>query len=275
MFNRSNETYSYDPKLLSYIFADEANPLNRISKIIPDGSKVLDVGAGNGLLAQVLSHSHKELIIDGVEPNEYATKLAAQYYRNFYTGYAQDFFPLISQENYDYIVMADVIEHMVDPLSFLQELSEHISTKTKIVISTPNVAFGAIRIALMNGEFKYVDSGLLERTHLRFFTYETLLELGKRSGFCTVKVLFLFRNILGSEISIPISLKNYFYMLSIAQDELAHAYQFLLVLSKDKKEMAHNTIIKVGHKTGVVSGFTRALLRMARNTVRKLFKGRG
>jgi 2-polyprenyl-3-methyl-5-hydroxy-6-metoxy-1,4-benzoquinol methylase len=274
MFNRINETYSFDPKLINNIFADEANPLNRISKIIHENAKVLDVGAGNGLLANVLRQNHAELVIDGIEPNQYATKLAKQYYRNFYTGYVQDFYSLIGQENYDYIVLADVIEHMQDPLTFLQELSKHIGATTKIVISTPNVAFGAVRIALMHGEFRYVDSGLLERTHLRFFTYETLLELGKQSGFGTLNLQLLFRDILGCEIKISPSIKNFFYLLSIAHDELAHVYQFLVVLNKNNQELPSSTVTKAGRKTNIVVGFSRAVLRKARNTVRNHIKGR-
>lgn len=273
MFNRLNETYAFDQKQLRYIFADEANPLTRISKIIPEKSKVLDIGAGNGLLANVLLQSHIELIIDGIEPSMYATNLAKQYYRNFYTGHAQEFFALIKQENYDYIVLADVIEHMVDPLTFLQELSKHVSASTKIVISTPNVAFGAVRIALMNGEFRYVDSGLLERTHVRFFNYETLLELVKQGGFCSLKLFLLTRDILGCEIPIHPNLKNLFYLLSIWRDKFAHTYQFLVVLSKNNHELSTIDIVKVGRNSSIVMSFFRAVLKMARNSVRNHFKG--
>ena len=272
MFNRPNESYSFDPKLFSYIEEDEANPLNRISKIIPDKAKVLDIGAGNGLLAHVLKQSHSDLIIDGIEPNTYATDLAKQHYRNFYIGYGQDFFSLIQQENYDFIILADVIEHMVDPLSFLQVLSHHVNSSTKVVISTPNVAFGAARIALMNGEFRYVDSGLLERTHVRFFTYETLLELGRKSGFCNLTASFFFRKILGTEIHIAPSLKNFFYLLSISGDELAHAYQFLLILSHSQAP-SPDKITKIGHKTSVVIDFFLALLRALKHSLLKQFKG--
>jgi len=273
MFNRSNETYTFDSKLLSHIEADEANPLSQISKLIPNKAKVLDIGAGNGLLASVLLHSHTGLVIDGIEPNRFASDLAKKHYRNFYHGYAEEYFSLIRQENYDFIVLADVIEHMPDPLTFLQKLSAHVSPATRIVISTPNVAFGAVRIALMNGEFRYVDSGLLERTHLRFFTCETLLELGRRSGFGSLKLRYLFRDMQGNEIAVSPSLKNLLYLLSIAHDELAHTYQFLAVLSKDEQDPAANNVTKAGRKSSVVTGYILTLLRKARNTLRNHNKG--
>lgn len=273
MFNRSNETYSFDPKLIDYIEADEASPLSQISKLIPNRAKVLDIGAGNGLLASVLQHSHTELVIDGIEPNRYASTLAKKHYRNFYSGYAEEYFSLIQQENYDFIVLADVIEHMADPLTFLQKLSAHVGASTRVVISTPNVAFGAVRVALMNGEFRYVDSGLLERTHLRFFTYETLLELGKCSGFSSLKLRYLFRDMQGSEIPISPNLKNLFYLLSIAHDELAHTYQFLAVLSKDSQDTSSANATKAGRRSSIMLGYIRALFRRARDTVRNHIKG--
>jgi hypothetical protein len=124
----------------------------------------------------------------------------------------------------------------------------------------------------MHGEFRYVDSGLLERSHLRFFTCETLLELGRRSELNIINLQFLFRDILRSEISIPPNVKNFFYLLSIVHDELAHVYQFLVVLNKDIQEFPSSTVTKVGSKTNIVTGFSRAILR-AKKTVRKYFTG--
>lgn len=267
MFNRIKQTYIYHANLLASIDMDEANPLNRISSIIPDGSTVLDVGAGNGLLANLLRHKHPRIIIDGIEPNEYACNLASQYYRNLYTGFAQDYFHLINNDNYDYIVLADVIEHMADPLTFLRDLGQHIGTKTKVLLSTPNVAFGAVRIALMNGEFRYVDSGLLERTHLRFFTFDTLVELVNRSGFDIFESQFLFRNTLTSEIHIRPSFSNFLYLLSIASDNLAHTYQFLLVLGKNNLEVPLGEVRTFGKKPSMVMIFLRAIWRRVRNEI--------
>ena len=63
----------------------------------------------------------------------------------------------IYKEDYDFIILADVLEHLVNPFEFIHELSKNISAKTKIIISVPNIAFGAVRIALLNGNFDYVD----------------------------------------------------------------------------------------------------------------------
>ncbi len=232
MFNRSEETYKMNTESVKFVLQDEVNPLRQIGKIVNDCSTILDIGAGNGLLALVLKQLHPKIIIDGIEPNAYAASIARQYYRNFYTGYAQEFLDFIKRDNYDFIVLADVLEHMPDPLSFLTALREIIGEKTQIIISLPNVAFASVRIALLCGSFAYVDSGLLEHTHLRFFTDHTIQEMIKRAGLFITKMFYLQRNYFATEINIkqlPIS-QSVFRLLQ--KDKLAHVYQFLLVVSK-------------------------------------------
>jgi 2-polyprenyl-3-methyl-5-hydroxy-6-metoxy-1,4-benzoquinol methylase len=233
MFKRQNQTYDFDETLIAEILKDQANPLNRITQIIPDGAKVLDIGAGNGLLANMLQAVHRELIVDGVEPDNYACEIANKFYRKLYRGYAKEFMDKIIDEDYDFIILADVIEHMNDPLEFLQELASLISNKTRIIMSVPNIAFGAIRIALLCGDFDYVDSGLLEKTHVRFFTLKTLEELTNKAGLFIDKLYFLYRNIFDSEIDIFKYKINPLLISNIFKDDLSSVYQFLLVLTKN------------------------------------------
>jgi 2-polyprenyl-3-methyl-5-hydroxy-6-metoxy-1,4-benzoquinol methylase len=233
MFNRTDNTYAFDPNIVTdYILKDEANPLNRISALIPNGAKVLDIGAGNGLFACVLKHRSCDVTIDGIEPNLHAASIAKTWYRNFYTGFAQEFKKIIFQENYDFIVLADVIEHIPDPLSFLDDLCAGLSDHTKIIITTPNVAFGAIRIALLNGCFDYVDSGILERTHVRFFTLSTLRSMLAATALHVERLCFLQRSLFKSEIDIKRHKIGWVDLSRLARDDEALTYQFLAVLGK-------------------------------------------
>lgn len=234
MFNRPDKTYNFDPKIISNILLDPANPLNRISEIIPDDAKVLDIGAGNGLLACVLREKHKNIIIDGIEPNHFAAGLASKNYRHFYQGFAQDFIDIIHREDYDFVVLADVLEHVNDPLALLLDLSSGLSNKTRIIISVPNIAFGAIRIGLMNGEFNYVDSGILEKTHVRFFTLKTIEMLVSNINMKIEKLYFLQRNFLNMEINLERFNLDLFCLYNLLKDDLASVYQFLLVLTKEQ-----------------------------------------
>jgi 2-polyprenyl-3-methyl-5-hydroxy-6-metoxy-1,4-benzoquinol methylase len=239
MFKRPEGTYDLGENTIKNILADEANPLNRISEIVPNDSKILDIGAGSGLLALVLEKLKKNIIIDGIEPNQHAANSAISHYRHFHIGYAQEFFSQIQFENYDYIVLADVLEHMNDPLHFLRELSDHSSETTRIVISLPNVAFGSTRIAFLNGDFDYVDSGILERSHLRFFTLKTVTSFISASGLNIERLQYLKRDLFSTEIQLAKYPLNYFCYRKIIKDNLSFVYQFLIVLKKNSCTTIH------------------------------------
>lgn len=232
MFSRKNSTYEYSHELLDNILNDEASPLSRTIDLIPTDSKVLDVGAGNGLLAKLFNHSDKEIIIDGIEPSEYAANIAKTEYRNFYNGFVQDYMDKILDEKYDFIVFADVIEHIDNPIDVFKEFFSKLDSTTKVIISTPNIAFGSVRLSLLCGKFDYVDSGILESTHLRFYTLETLKKLISNFDLQIEKLYFLRRNFNNMEIDTSELKCNLSSLNFIAKDELSHVYQFLLVLTK-------------------------------------------
>jgi 2-polyprenyl-3-methyl-5-hydroxy-6-metoxy-1,4-benzoquinol methylase len=258
MFSRDDQTYVVRDESVDAVLRDAANPLFQIVEMIStfEGDpQVLDIGAGNGLLARLLARKSQRGIIDGIESNPYAADIASPHYRDFYRGHAREFLEVIEKNRYDFIVLADVIEHMEDPFRFLKELRSHVSGSTRVLISTPNVAFGSVRIGLMNGEFRYVDSGLLERTHLRFFTYETLRELVRECGFHDLETLFLLRGYWETEIEISPSLKNLLYLLSIRNDRLAPVYQFLIVLGSEPDDRRPEAPIRIGRPSRVMADF--------------------
>lgn len=232
LFSRPNASYDLSPGAVERILEDVANPLHRLAQTIPAGSKVLDIGAGNGLLARVLAATGEDVTIDGLEPNARAAELARPHYRRFHVGNVEDRLDEIATEAYDHLVLADVIEHVPDPLSLLRGLAAAGGERARILISTPNVAFGAVRLALLDGRFDYVDSGLLERTHLRFFTRATLTLLFRQAELEVEHEVLHQKHLLGSEISVQPSLRNLVELLALRRDELALTYQFFFVLRR-------------------------------------------
>lgn len=234
MFSRDPQTYSqkFSAEALASILADDASPINRILSNVPDGSKVLDIGAGNGVLAWVLKKKREGIIIDGIEPSSFAADLARPFYRNFYQSTFQESFHKIQDENYSHIVLADVLEHLVDPVSFLESFHQFRNQNMKILISIPNVSFGEIRFSLFKGIFKYVDSGILEKTHLRFFYFDSIKELVHRAHFSIEKMIHLRRSFfpLINQGKIR-SIFDLFLLQQLAKDPLASTFQFLLVLT--------------------------------------------
>lgn len=98
------------------------------------------------------------------------------------------------------------------------------------MISIPNVAFGAVRLSLAQGEFNYVDSGILERTHLRFFTYETAVSLFTSLGFGVSTAISLCRSFYRSEFERSSLRIPGWSLLRYAFTTDARAYQYLFFL---------------------------------------------
>jgi len=229
MFTRPEESYALDPEGLQRILDDPANPLFQISAGIAQGSSVLDVGAGNGVLAQLLTARCRSVVIDGVEPSSMAASLASHHYRQFHRGTLAEFSEHVSADGYDNIVLADVIEHTQDPVLVLQRVRELLSLRGQLWISVPNVAFAPIRAELLNGSWTYSDWGILERTHLRFFNRSNLLELLHAAGFGINHLFYLCRSPFLMEKRIQDYDLDLLSLLKIRSDPLAFVYQFLAV----------------------------------------------
>jgi 2-polyprenyl-3-methyl-5-hydroxy-6-metoxy-1,4-benzoquinol methylase len=238
MFIRPEQNYAIKDAVIDGILNDDAQPLCQIAKILPEAATVLDIGAGSGTLGRVLKRAGKHVIIDGIEPNAFAADLARPFYQAIYTGYAQDHLQAIKATNYDYVVLADVIEHIQDPVAFLTELLDSISLSTKLIISIPNVAFGGVRLALLNGNFDYVDSGLLERTHLRFFTLVTARKLFELLHLQPERILSLERSFYRVEFSRHDLKASPSQILHLASSSDARAYQYLFVLTRKPGSVA-------------------------------------
>jgi 2-polyprenyl-3-methyl-5-hydroxy-6-metoxy-1,4-benzoquinol methylase len=263
MFERPDTTYALAPEAAARVLADPVNPLHQISRVIPDGSRVLDVGAGNGLLAQVLHARRIGLVLDGIEPSAGAAELAAPHYRTMRVGFAEEFLDEIRGESYDYLVLADVIEHTTNPLAFVRTLVD-AAPRARLVVSVPHIAFVAVRMALLHGRFDYVDSGLLERTHLRFFTQATLARLWELAGLHVERRILLKKSAFASELdATPTSLADVFELARLRRDPLSSVYQFVFVLGHGAGAPTHE---EFGRTTSLaeILGSYRAARKRAR-----------
>jgi len=90
---------------------------------------------------------------------------------------------LASLGSFDLVVLADVLEHLPDPHRALRNVREVLNPGARVVLSVPNVAHLSVRAQLLFGRFRYSSRGILDRTHLRFFTQRTIVELLTDAGF--------------------------------------------------------------------------------------------
>jgi hypothetical protein len=95
---------------------------------------------------------------------------------------------VFGEQRFDVILAGDFLEHLAHPLELLLELKRYLSEEGYVVASIPNIAHGSVRLSLLQGKFEYKDIGILDQTHLRFFTLESILGLFTDAGFAIVDV---------------------------------------------------------------------------------------
>lgn len=145
---------------------------------------VLDVGAAQGFLGQLLQGSG--LAIDAVEPNPQWAARAAPLYRQVWPATVEQA-PLPAGA-YHVVVCADVLEHTADPVAALRALRRAAADDALFLISVPNVAHLAVRLLLLCGQFPQMERGILDRTHLHFWTRRTACQLLANAGLTTVRI---------------------------------------------------------------------------------------
>jgi 2-polyprenyl-3-methyl-5-hydroxy-6-metoxy-1,4-benzoquinol methylase len=141
-------------------------------------SPILDVGAAQGMLGHSIQDTG--LTIDGIEANPQWAEMARPLYRNVWACYAEQ--APLEPKAYKLIVCGDVLEHTPDPVGALRKLIEASAEDAKFIISLPNVAHLAIRLMLLFGKFPKMERGILDKTHLQFFTKDTALDMLKQAG---------------------------------------------------------------------------------------------
>ncbi len=146
---------------------------------LPAQSKVLDIGAASGTLARMCQN--KTLRLFGIEPNPDWAKIASPLYEKMWIGSISEMDQELLQ-GFDVIILGDILEHLPDPEVVLRKLVQCQPANSLFIISIPNVANLWVRLNLLLGRFDYADRGILDRTHLHFFTRKTLVAMVKNTG---------------------------------------------------------------------------------------------
>lgn len=169
--------------LLPYL--DKSDPwsshsiLHRWLAELPAGAVVLDIGTASGSLGRACQGMG--LVLKGIEPNPEWAQLARPYYNAMHIGEIQTA-PQEFVNGAAAVVFADVLEHMVDPQTVLVQMVQCQPAGCRFLISLPNVANLWVRLSLLFGRFTYAERGILDRTHLRFFTRASLFDLLQQAG---------------------------------------------------------------------------------------------
>lgn len=155
---------------------------------VPIGTRVLDVGCASGYLGAALVE--RGCAVVGIDNDEQALQRAAPAYEQVacFDLEMVDDLPW-PEASFDVVLAADVLEHLRDPARTLGFLRRYLRPGGRLIVSLPNVAHVTVRLSLLCGRFAYTETGLLDRTHIRFFTFRSALDLVEEAGFTSHRVL--------------------------------------------------------------------------------------
>ena len=152
-------------------------------------SSLLDLGCGRGALGEAIRSLGFQ--VTGLETHTDAVEVAkGRLNRVAIADIGDDVAvaTVLDGETFDYILFADVLEHVPDPLGMLRRYERYLAPGGTVVISLPNIARWDRRLAAVAGRFDYADSGVMDRTHLRFFTFRTAERLVAEAGLRVVDI---------------------------------------------------------------------------------------
>jgi len=199
-----------------------------IVDLVGRGKRVLDVGANTGYLAKALTE--RGCTVTGIEIDPDAARQAEEFCERVIVGNVEelDLDAEIGDETFDVLVFGDVLEHLKDPGRALERFKPFLDAAGHVVVSIPNVAHGSVRLALLRGQFRYHSLGLLDDTHLRFFTRESVEELLGGAGFLISELRRTTKDLFNTEIEVDEEDFPREVVRFVRSDPEALTYQFVL-----------------------------------------------
>lgn len=163
-----------------YEFKDFAFSSHRqVLEEVPAGSKVLDLGCGKGLLAERLKAKGCEVTgVDMLAPEKVSPAVSRYLQRDLNPPLDLPF-----GREFDVVLLADVAEHISRSEALLADLRKYLKEDGRLVVSLPNIALWVYRLSLVAGRFEYTDRGIMDKSHVRFYTLVTARNLLWSAGF--------------------------------------------------------------------------------------------
>jgi 2-polyprenyl-3-methyl-5-hydroxy-6-metoxy-1,4-benzoquinol methylase len=219
-----------DESSLRYTKLDESpgSAHTLLLELVPEDAHVLDVGCATGYLAKALIET-RSCRVTGIEISPKAAELARRYCERVIVGDVEtlDLDSELGDNRFRAIVFGDVLEHLRDPAQTLTRVRPFLDDAGSVIASIPNIAHGSVRLALLAGEFRYREQGLLDRTHRRFFTHEGIQDMFEESGYVLTTWRRRRLEISEVEIGVPASVPDE-ARAALSHDTEASTYQFVI-----------------------------------------------
>jgi 2-polyprenyl-3-methyl-5-hydroxy-6-metoxy-1,4-benzoquinol methylase len=212
---------------------EENDAHSSLLRMVGYNKRVLEAGCASGHVSEALSAQGCSVV--GIEIDADVVGPAEQWVERVIIGNFDDglLWKELEGEVFDAVLFGDVLEHLKEPLTTLLESIKHLDPLGSVVISVPNIAHADIKIALLKGTFPYADSGLLDRTHIHFFTKESLLELVKAAGLVPVEFKRVTVPAFATELGVNKNDVSDEVLQALLADRESLTYQFVLKAVRD------------------------------------------
>lgn len=220
------------------MIGDNSNSLI-LREILPD-SDVLEFGPAHGRMTKYLKETlncNISIVERDNESGTQASNFASYSLIGDYWGDIEKYNWLKNFKTlnikFDYIIFADVLEHLYNPWAVLDSVKEVLKDTGSVLISVPNIGHNSVLIDLINNKFEYREIGLLDNTHIRFFTQPTLLKMVEGAGFKVEKFIDARNAVENTEFKnsfddVPFGISYY-----LKQRQYGDVYQFVWSLKKN------------------------------------------
>lgn len=147
--------------------------------------RVLDVGCGPGNVAALLNNESFEYVgVDYRKPEDLHPNVGVFHEKDLEKDFDLDY-----GREFDYVVFGDILEHLREPAKILEGAHRYLKPGGQIIVSVPNILHWSVRLMVLTGHFVYMDRGILDKTHLRFFTRKIMTKLLCECGFEPIEVI--------------------------------------------------------------------------------------
>lgn len=156
-------------------------------KYLPEtAKKILDIGCGNGAFSSLVKEKNNAEVW-GIELMEEEAKVALTVLDKVFIGACENHLDALPEQYFDVIYLNDVLEHLVDPYSVLESLKSKLAPNGVVISSIPNVRFfRTFSKVLFSKDWKYEDHGVMDKTHLRFFTGKSIKRMYDELGYTII-----------------------------------------------------------------------------------------
>jgi 2-polyprenyl-3-methyl-5-hydroxy-6-metoxy-1,4-benzoquinol methylase len=221
---------------------NENNSHAAMLRMVGFNKRVLEAGCASGHVSEKLSAQGCTVV--GIEIDGSVVEPAKQWLERVIVGNFDDvsLWQELEGDLFDVILFGDVLEHLKDPLATLRESLRFLKPSGIVVISVPNIAHADVKIALINGQFPYSDDGLLDRTHITFFTKESLLKLVKDAGLVEVEIFRVTLPVFHTEVGVEKGDVDDQVLAALLEERESETYQFVIKAVRDNGDRSLETL---------------------------------